>query len=408
MKTVAKLRYILIVALVSILFRCFFVKNLRCFRFTESAIGRGLGVFRNMVTNSKVGYEKELEIASLAVKRASLLARTLSDIRQTRDSGTQIKEDKSPVTVGDYAIQAIIIHAIKKNFPDDNIVGEEDSSSLRSDGNSEALLKSEILKAITDVQEKTETYNDKLGKLEDLNIILDSIDLGNSEGGRRGRFWCLDPIDGTKGFLRGDQFAVCLALIEDGNVVLGIIGCPNLPAVITSNENKSGEKGGLYTAVKNAGSFYSSLYGKDFVPLTQQRRIEMSTHLSPDNLKVLEGVEKGHSSHSTQAQIKKALGFDEKTVSMQTINLDSQVKYCVLAKGQGDIYLRLPVSDTYREKIWDHAAGSLLVKESGGKVGDMYGNELDFGNGRYLQSKGVIASNEVIFEKVIDAVSQVT
>lgn len=393
----------------SVLFRCFFAQDLRSFGFTKSAIGRRIGVFRNMLTTSTGGYTKELEVASLAVKRASLLARTLSDIiSQTRESGTQIKEDKSPVTVGDYAIQAIIIHAIKKNFPDDNIVGEEDSSSLRSDGRSEALLKSEILKAITDVQEKTEVYNDKLGKLQDLNVILNSIDLGNSEGGRKGRFWCLDPIDGTKGFLRGDQFAVCLALIEDGNVVLGIIGCPNLPAVIISNENKGGDKGGLFSAVKNMGSFYSPLYEEGFVPLTQQKRIEMTTHLSPDDLKVLEGVEKGHSSHSTQAQIKKVLGFDEKTVSKQTINLDSQVKYCVLAKGQGDIYLRLPVSDTYREKIWDHAAGSLLVKESGGRVGDMYGNDLDFGNGRYLQSKGVIASNKVIFEKVIDAVSRVT
>ena len=69
----------------------------------------------------------------------------------------------------------------------------------------------------------------------------------------------------------------------------------------------------------------------------------MTQHTSPESLKVVEGVEKGHSSHSTQSQIKDKLGFNNETVSKQTINLDSQVKYCVLAKGQADVYLRLPI-----------------------------------------------------------------
>ena len=51
----------------------------------------------------------------------------------------------------------------------------------------------------------------------------------------------------------------------------------------------------------------------------------------------------------------------------------------MLASGQADIYLRLPISDTYREKIWDHAAGNVLIYESGGQVGDVTGKALDFG-----------------------------
>ena len=54
------------------------------------------------------------------------------------------------------------------------------------------------------------------------------IDRGNASE-FSDRFWTLDPIDGTKGFLRGGQYAVCLALIVDGDVKLGVIGCPNLP-----------------------------------------------------------------------------------------------------------------------------------------------------------------------------------
>ena len=101
----------------------------------------------------------------------------------------------------------------------------------------------------------------------------------------------------------------------------------------------------------------------------------MKTHRDPKELKVVEGVEKGHSSHSTQSQIKDKLGFDLETVARQTINLDSQVKYCVLVSG---------------------------------KVGDVTGKALDFGKGRTLDSQGVIAANKEIFSSVIEAVKAVT
>lgn len=354
-------------------------------------------------------YRRELEVATLAVKRASVLTKKLSDeIATTQKSGTHTKEDKSPVTVGDYASQAIINNAIKLNFPSDEIVGEEDSDTLRQDNEEGKTLSDKVFKIITEVQAKTDSSNLKIGKLEELDKIYDSIDSGASNGGSKGRYWALDPIDGTKGFLRGDQFAVCLALIEDGQVVLGVIGCPNLPATINSNEDMSGTKGGLFSAVKGVGSFYSPLFdNNDFTPLQSQEQIKMNQTVDPSSLKVVEGVEKGHSSHSTQSLIKEKLGFSGESVAQQTINLDSQVKYCVLAKGQADIYLRLPVSDTYREKIWDHAAGNILIYESGGQVGDISGNPLYFGSGRLLESKGVIAGNKAIFPQIISAVKHV-
>jgi 3'(2'), 5'-bisphosphate nucleotidase len=83
-----------------------------------------------------------------------------------------------------------------------------------------------------------------------LKQVLSSIDCGAHQGGAKGRFWTLDPIDGTKGFLRGEQFAVCLALIVDGQVQLGVLGCPNLGV------EKNGSKGALYVAVKGQGAFY--------------------------------------------------------------------------------------------------------------------------------------------------------
>lgn len=86
-----------------------------------------------------------------------------------------------------------------------------------------------------------------------LNVqLLETIDRGTYAGGAHGRMWALDPIDGTKGFLRGEQFAVCLALIVDGQVQVGVMGCPNLPV---DAKDKDGEKGCLFITVKGQGAF---------------------------------------------------------------------------------------------------------------------------------------------------------
>jgi 3'(2'), 5'-bisphosphate nucleotidase len=68
--------------------------------------------------------------------------------------------------------------------------------------------------------------------------------------------WTLDPIDGTMGFLRKQQFAICLALLIDGIVQLGIIGCPNLPV---DHKQPDGEKGCLFIAIRNHGAFQVSI-----------------------------------------------------------------------------------------------------------------------------------------------------
>lgn len=63
--------------------------------------------------------------------------------------------------------------------------------------------------------------------------------------------WAIDPIDGTQGFLRGGQYAVCLALIVDAKVQVGVIGCPNLPV---DPSNPEGEKGCIFVAVRGQGA----------------------------------------------------------------------------------------------------------------------------------------------------------
>jgi 3'(2'), 5'-bisphosphate nucleotidase len=88
--------------------------------------------------------------------------------------------------------------------------------------------------------------------------------------------------------------------------------------------------------------------------------------------------------------------------------MDSQAKYGSIARGAGDLYLRLPVRADYVEKIWDHAAGDLIVREAGGQVTDVEGKRLDFSIGRTLKAnKGVIAAPKDVHKHVIEAVKEV-
>jgi 3'(2'), 5'-bisphosphate nucleotidase len=94
---------------------------------------------------------------------------------------------------------------------------------------------------------------------------------------------------------------------------------------------------------------------------------------------LLRSFESGHTNLSQIDLFAKALG-----VQAEAVRMDSQAKYLVLATGRGEVYLRLlsPRQPDYKEKIWDQAAGSLLVEEAGGRVSDLHGKPLDFAAGR--------------------------
>jgi 3'(2'), 5'-bisphosphate nucleotidase len=342
--------------------------------------------------STSIDYLKEAYIAQLAVKRASLLTCKVSE-EHLNEQGID-KQDSSPVTVGDFGSQAIVINAILKNFPTDEIVGEEDSTLIK-----EKKIENLIFEQVDAIQKIDEIHTSELGTIKNTTHLCDSIDKGNSLGGKSGRIWALDPIDGTKGFLRGDQYAVCLGLIVDGEVKVGVIGCPNLPHSLSDPSSK---KGGLFTSIKGYGSYFQDLNSDISFPLNTANKIQVHNEYGLDQVRVLEGVEKGHSSHGLQGMIKKQLNINQPSV-----NLDSQAKYCALAKGDAEIYLRLPKDPNYREKIWDHAAGYLLVKESGGKVTDIYGNDLNFGNGRTLNSQGVIAASEAVHTDIIKTIKSI-
>ncbi|KAJ2077436.1 3'(2'),5'-bisphosphate nucleotidase, partial [Coemansia sp. S142-1] len=224
--------------------------------------------------------------------------------------------------------------------------------------------------------------------------ILRAIDRGQYAGGPQGRHWTLDPIDGTKGFLRGEQFAVCLALIIDGQVELGVVGCPNLPYDMSKPD---GERGVLMVAVKGQGAFQRKLSTDS---LEKETPVYVSRVQNTADAVFCESVEAQHSDHSSNFIIAQLLGITKPSVRM-----DSQCKYASVARGDAEIYLRLPVSETYVEKIWDHASGNIIIHEAGGRVSDINGKPLDFSIGRTLSAnKGVVAASAKIFDEVISAV----
>lgn len=315
-------------------------------------------------------FEHELEVALSAVRQASQVC---AAIQAEITPDTLAKEDKSPVTVADYSSQALICRALQHAFRGDSVIAEEDAAELRK-------------------PEQAGFLNKILGHLADTGILATGdavcgwIDLGGTNDFRP-RYWTLDPIDGTKGFLRGEQYAVSLALILRGEIVLGVLGCPNIAFDAETT-------GTLFYAVKGEGAFMEPLDG------SQERvRIQVSAATDRSSLRFCESVESGHSKQDTAAIIAQKLG-----ITAVPVRMDSQAKYGVVARGEAHVYLRLPTRADYREKIWDHAGGVLVVTEAGGTVTDVHGKPLEFTHGRELTAnRGVIATTGNIHAEVVAA-----
>jgi 3'(2'), 5'-bisphosphate nucleotidase len=97
-------------------------------------------------------------------------------------------------------------------------------------------------------------------------------------------------------------------------------------------------------------------------------------------------------------------------VTAPPVAMDSQAKYAVLATGEGDVLLRLisRSSPDYRERIWDQAAGSIIVEEAGGRITDLDGQPLDFSQGRTLaKNRGIVATNGHLHDALLDGLRSI-
>ncbi|GFH45660.1 3'(2'),5'-bisphosphate nucleotidase [Chaetoceros tenuissimus] len=281
---------------------------------------------------------------------------------KSKHNDSMTKRDESPVTIADYGSQAIICQMLKEKYPNDPVVAEEDAFTLSSPDMSEQL--GQVTAYVATALPSLNVTEEKL---------IQWINHGNGKPCKR--FWTLDPIDGTKGFVRGDQYALCLALIEDGIVQLGLIACPAL--VI------NGSTGHLFIAKRGQGSYRQSLNRE--IPTER-------IYVNQECQSFVQSYEASHGNHSTQESVAKELGIENR------INMDSQAKYCMVANGLAALYLRL---SNYSENIWDHAAGALLVEEAGGKITDRDGKDLIYTSSKMNENNGVVVSNGFIHSKIL-------
>jgi 3'(2'), 5'-bisphosphate nucleotidase len=318
-------------------------------------------------------FEHERAVAAQAVQEAARLCRA---VRGSHGPDPVAKGDKSPVTVADFGSQALICATLKASFPDDPVMAEEDAAELRSPDR--AAVRDRVVAEVAALRPGS-----------DPETVLSWIDHGNLDR-FAGRFWTLDPIDGTKGFLRGEQYAIALALIVDGRIEVAALACPNLEY----SRSPVGPVGAVFLAVRGRGATMLPLDGGD-----QERPIRTLDRTDPSRARLCESVESGHSAHNESAAVAARLGVTEPPV-----RLDSQAKYATVASGVADVYLRLPTRADYREKIWDHAAGALIVAEAGGTVTDIDGKPLDFTLGSTLaNNRGVVATNGPLHDRVLAA-----
>lgn len=323
----------------------------------------------------------EITFMNSVLREAAVLARAIQAASAVHNL---TKSDCSPVTVADFAIQAVAARRLHTDFPGVVLVAEERAARLREAEQAEMLgvIASFVAQVIP-------------GATGD--AVCDWIDEGAGEPGDD--FWTLDPIDGTKGYRRGGQYAIALARIQNGRVIYGGLACP----VLAENGDSSAMGGGVVAlAARGQGAWQAPLStpGAAFSPLS------VSSCADASRARIMRSYESGHTNVDTLEALAALLGIP----GDQCVRMDSQAKYACMAAGGAEMLFRLLSSaqPEYRECIWDQAAGSIVVEEAGGRVTDLRGAPLDFSQGLRLAGNiGVFASNGHLHEAGLTALDDV-
>lgn len=320
---------------------------------------------------------QELEtIKTVARMAASVCQNIQSELVDPSQKG-----GREPVTIADYASQAVIGNALASNFPDDGVLSEERSEEFM-------LLLSDEQRALVQ-----RFVMDAVGGYVFEEQICAWLDFGKQK--QADRMWIVDPIDGTKGFLGGRHYCVAISLLEDGEPVLGVLASP---AFYYDAANPPGDFGALVYARRGMGAYIEALGG------SERELISVSGVANPLRARMLTSYESGHTDKQFFAHVNAALGRGPHAPSL---GLDSQDKHGMVACGMGDVYLRIVPEPAFREKLWDHAAGYAIVTEAGGSMTDLYGRPIDWTAGTRMEhNRGVLVTNGYLHDSVLDAIAR--
>ena len=319
----------------------------------------------------------ELETAKTIARMAASVCQTI----QAEMVDPAQKNGREPVTIADYASQAVIGNALAENFPDDAVLSEERSEEFM-------LLLNDQQRALVQ-----RFVTDALGGYVFEEQICAWLDFGKQKTAYR--TWVIDPIDGTKGFLGRRHYCVAIGLLIGGEPVAGVLASPGF----YSDEDMPPDDLGVLTyASWGGGAFMESLGGGERAP------IRVSAINDPARATLLTSFESGHTDFDFIEDVARRLG---RAPDAPQRGLDSQDKHAMIACGMGDIYLRVVPEANYFEKMWDHAAGYAIVTEAGGRMTDIFGQPIDWTAGaRMLNNRGVLVTNGYLHGAVLDAIAR--
>lgn len=291
---------------------------------------------------------------------------------------TVSKADASPVTIADFASQAVIVARLREHLGEPVIIGEESADELRSDvGRLDAVVAAARV-----------AWPDA-----DRDRVLEAIDAG-AQRPNAGPYWTLDPIDGTKGFVRREQYAVCLARVDGDTPVVGLLGCPNLPRDHARGLDVADADGSIYV-VQPGGPVFELGVDDD-----TSREVPTATAITGDLIATV-SVESGHTKLDHVDEILRRLGRPSRTR-----RCDSQAKYALVARGQAHVYVRVPTDPGRVELVWDHAAGAAIAGATGMRVTDLRGEPLDFSAPPKLsRNRGILCAHPEIHGAIVEAIA---
>jgi 3'(2'), 5'-bisphosphate nucleotidase len=183
------------------------------------------------------------------------------------------------------------------------------------------------------------------------------------------RVWIIDPLDGTAGFVKRDgDFAVQIGLAIDGKPAAGIVFLPHHLQ--------------MYSAVRGGGSWLE-FNGNG-------NRLSASNLTDPSEMTA--AVTRNHLTHRILRTIEH-FGFRD-VVRRGSVGL----KTGLIAAGECDVYIH----PSPRTKLWDTCAPQIILEEAGGRMTDIFGEELNYRRGDLQNRNGIVASNGAAHDTIVE------
>ncbi|XP_024631860.1 putative PAP-specific phosphatase, mitochondrial isoform X2 [Medicago truncatula] len=327
-------------------------------------------------------YHKELEAAIDVVHTACRLCVQVKSSLFSTDGKVLEKNDQTPVTVADFGVQALI-----------SLVSAEASSTWKT------LAQDDVLKAI-----------DRGGK--DAFVF----------GSKPATYWVLDPIDGTRGFLKDNKalYVVGLALVVEGEIAIGVMGCPNWQEDLSKKPSAEMEEGkealpesgimmiahkgyGTWTKKLNSNPKSAGVWTRcvvDRFDMVHKARFCIPDSQSWESLPL----------SSIFNATSNANDVGSSQIVLVAACCGSLCKYLMVASGRASVFIQR-AKETTTIKAWDHAVGMICVHEAGGKVTDWEGIEIDLAEDQpsrriIFPSGGVLVTNGNLHDQIVQIISQ--